>query len=384
MRQAALKLDHLKVDSGIITIFFFKDTMSNTRSETRVWPQVTVAIINYNGLGVVEDTIRSVKQSGYGGAVEILLVDDRSTDGSPGFVRETFPDVKVFIQPENRGLNAARNRAMAEATHDFVLLSDNDMTQAPDLIERLTAALLDDPGAGISTPLILDHERHDQIYSDDVRMHYLCYGIIPLRHKKLSEDGFDWSTRRMVVGSGGMLMVRKSVVAPLEGFDENYRFGYDEGEYALRATATGIGVLYVPKARIYHIEASAGRKKERLRHAIANRWRLMLTTYDAATLVLITPAAIMFELAQMAFLIMKGAPDEWFIAAGWIWRGRTDILARRRKFIASKSVPDSALLTAGEIFVFPSRMGGAAVMAVKRVVEIFFNTYWRLVRPLLG
>lgn len=377
-------MDHHPLYSGIITIFFFKDIMSQTRSEKRARPPVTVAIINYNGLGVVEGTIRSVQQSSYKGEVEILLVDDRSTDGSPDFVRETFPDVKVFVQPENRGLNAARNRALAEAAHDYVLLSDNDMTQAPDLIERLTDALLDDPAAGISTPLILDHERRDRIYSDDVRMHYLCYGIIPLRHKKLPDEGFDWSTRRMVVGSGGMLMVRKSVTAPLGGFDENYRFGYDEGEYALRATATGVGVLYVPTAKIYHIEASAGRKKERLRYAIANRWRLMLTTYDAATLVLVSPAAVLFELAQMSFLVMKGALGEWLLATGWIWRDRRDIMAVRRKFIVSKSVADSALLEAGEIFVFPSRMGGAAVMAVKRAVEIFFNTYWRLVRPLLG
>lgn len=343
-------------------------------------PPVSVAVINYNGRGVLEDTLRSILESAYP-SFEVIVVDDCSTDDSVEFVRRNFPQVKVFTQPENKGPNAARNRALAEAENDIVLLSDNDMSLERGCLRLLVEALLADPAAGIATPLVLDSKERDRVYSDSVRLHYLAYGIIPLRHKRLPDD-FDWSARRMVVGSGGMMLVRKSTVAPLGGYDEDYYFGYDDGEFTLRATASGMGVYYVPRAKIYHVE-SAGRPKNKLRHSIGNRWSLILTVYSGRTLFLLAPAFLVFELTQAAYLTLKGAPGEWLIGLSRAARNLPATMEKRRRLQAGKKTPDGELLTSGEIFMFPYRLGGP-LAAAKAVFEAFFNGYWRIVRPFLA
>ncbi|VAX16558.1 hypothetical protein MNBD_NITROSPINAE01-1619 [hydrothermal vent metagenome] len=345
-------------------------------------PHVTVAVMNFNGRNVIEGTLRSILNSDYSSDVEVIVVDDCSTDDGVEYIRKEFPNVKVFIQPRNMGLNAARNRAIAEASHDFILLSDNDMELERDCLRLLVEALVDDPSAGIATPMILDFENRDQIYSDNVELHYLCHGIIPLRHKKIPEN-MNWSTRRMAVGSGGMLLVRKSIIAPLNGLDESYRFGYDEGEFALRATTRGIGVLYVPRAKIFHIE-TAGRQKNRLRYAVGNRWMLIFTIYSTKTIVLLAPALLLFELAQLAYLTLKLALAEWFIGVGAVIKNLPDIMLKRRAVMESKIVPDTCLMKSGDIFMFPYRVGGGIMLTIKSVVEAVFNTYWAVVRPLIA
>ncbi|MDH4184623.1 MAG: glycosyltransferase, partial [Nitrospinota bacterium] len=104
-------------------------------------PPITIGIINFNGQEVIANTISSALRSGYGGGMEIIVVDDRSTDSSPEMVRRDFPQARLFIQEKNMGPNAARNRALAEAANEIVFITDNDIELAPDclalLVERL-------------------------------------------------------------------------------------------------------------------------------------------------------------------------------------------------------------------------------------------------------
>ena len=69
---------------------------------------VSVVIVNYNGIKLLEDCFRSLFQQTYS-IFEVILVDNASHDGSVEFIREHFPDVKIFIQKMNLGF-ARRNK----------------------------------------------------------------------------------------------------------------------------------------------------------------------------------------------------------------------------------------------------------------------------------
>ena len=68
---------------------------------------------------------------------EIIVVDNASTDGSPDFVAETFPHVRLIRLESNIGFGAAVNRAAAEATGTYLLLLNPDAEATPKSIERL-------------------------------------------------------------------------------------------------------------------------------------------------------------------------------------------------------------------------------------------------------
>ncbi|MDH5638614.1 MAG: glycosyltransferase family 2 protein [Nitrospinota bacterium] len=343
---------------------------------------ITVGVINYNGADIIENTLRSMYDSDYEGALEVVVVDDCSTDRSPAIIRDKFPDVRLFIQPANSGPNAARNRILAEASHPFVFVSDNDVELAPDCLSLLVERLTADQETAVATPMVLDFHQRDQVYSNGAGLHYVCFGIIGLRHEKIPE-GLSMAPFTSICGSGGIMMVKRDAALGIGGFDEDFIFGYDDGEFTYRISASGRRVEQVPAARIYHLE-KPGRNPKRLRYQIRGRWILILKAYSTRSLILLAPALLMFEAAQVAFLTMKGQVGEWFAGVGMVIGSRSAIMEKRRAVMAVKKTPDNKLLAPGEIFMFPSRVGGGAIKAAKAAMEMGLNVYWKIVEPLLG
>jgi len=74
---------------------------------------------------------------------------------------------------------------------------------------------------------------------------------------------------------------------------------------------------------------------------------------------------------------------EWLRGVGAVVGSFGRIMAKRRAFMKIKKRRDGELLTSGEIYMFPHRMGGGPLTLVKRAFEGALNAYWRLVRPLL-
>jgi GalNAc5-diNAcBac-PP-undecaprenol beta-1,3-glucosyltransferase len=86
---------------------------------------ITVAIATFNRCGLLGRAIQSVLVQSWPG-VEIVVVDDASTDGTQDFVAHNYPQVRYLRQDQNQGCGAARNRAVQEATNPYVLILDDD------------------------------------------------------------------------------------------------------------------------------------------------------------------------------------------------------------------------------------------------------------------
>jgi len=104
-------------------------------------PGVSVVVPAYNEAAGIAATVRSMISSSYPGWVEVVVVDDGSSDGTAGIVhRLGLPGVKLISQP-NAGKPAALNRGIAEASYDILVLVDGDTVFQPDTIERLVSPM---------------------------------------------------------------------------------------------------------------------------------------------------------------------------------------------------------------------------------------------------
>lgn len=327
------------------------------------------------------ETIRSILDNGYQ-VPDVILVDDCSTDGSVEMVRREFPSVRIFVQPKNMGPNAARNRILRESLNQIVFITDNDVTLERDCLRLLAGSLAAAHGAGAATPMVLDSVERDKIYSNGAGLHFACFGMIPLRHERIPE-GLDMEPRPSVCGSGGIMMVDKSAALAVGGFDEDFFFGYDDGEFTYRITASGRYVMQVPRARIYHIE-KPGRRTDRLRFQIRGRWDFILKNYAARTLFLLAPALFVFEMTNASFLLAKGVFGEWVKGFGMIAGNFGRIMRKRASTQSMKQRADRELLDSGEIFIFPSRLGGGLLPVMKKAFERGLDAYFALVRPFLS
>lgn len=126
---------------------------------THARPVVSVITANHNGARHLPGAIGSVLAQTLR-SLELIVVDDGSTDASPNVVVEAAardPRVRLIIRPRNAGPGAARNRAIEAARGRFVAVFDSDDLMAPDRLERLVArARTDDADMVADNPLAFD------------------------------------------------------------------------------------------------------------------------------------------------------------------------------------------------------------------------------------
>jgi GT2 family glycosyltransferase len=100
-------------------------------------PIVSICIANYNGVGMIDGCIESVRSQDCEFPFEIIVHDDASSDGSADHIRERHPDVLLIESPENVGFCVANNRMAAAASGEYLLLLNNDAELFPDALQSL-------------------------------------------------------------------------------------------------------------------------------------------------------------------------------------------------------------------------------------------------------
>jgi glycosyltransferase involved in cell wall biosynthesis len=107
----------------------------------RALVSVVVPVFNESAtVGQIVEELRALELN-----LEILLVDDGSTDASPAVLSrlaEQHTEVKVLTQPQNRGKGAAVRRGITESTGDILLIQDADLEYSPSDIPALIDPLL--------------------------------------------------------------------------------------------------------------------------------------------------------------------------------------------------------------------------------------------------
>jgi GT2 family glycosyltransferase len=186
---------------------------------------------------------------------EVLIVDNRSGDGSVSMLRDAFPDVRVIESDDNLGFSGGCNlgiRAALDAGARFVLLMNSDAILAPDALERLLMAMAEQPSLGIVAPVLLSREEPDHVASAGI---FFSERTGRMRHRAAGR-------RFVAVGaapaqvvdavSGCVMLVRREVFEKVGLLDEAYFFSFEDIDFCLRARDAGFETACVHDARAYH------------------------------------------------------------------------------------------------------------------------------------
>lgn len=106
------------------------------------YPPVSVLIAAYNEAGNIAGTLRSLQAQCYNGEIEIIVIDDGSTDGTASVVRAAFPAVRLIVLTSNQGKAAALNQGLALASHALLLTVDADGWLQTDALRLLVREYL--------------------------------------------------------------------------------------------------------------------------------------------------------------------------------------------------------------------------------------------------
>jgi GT2 family glycosyltransferase len=216
---------------------------------------VSVVIPSYNGKSLLEKNLPPLLRAigRYSIPVEVIVVDDGSSDNSVEFLRSCFPEVTVLANATNLGFAETINRGIAAAGHEIVLALNNDILVEEDLFAR-TLRWFDDPAVFSVTPNIIDPRR-----GESQAITRLKPGVCWFRTVNLQlQDLMDLSGEiPLFFGSGGASFYDRRKLALLGGFDPIYRpFYVEDLDLSYRAWKNGWKCLFEPSTTVYHETSS--------------------------------------------------------------------------------------------------------------------------------
>jgi hypothetical protein len=214
-------------------------------------PAIGVAIVSYNTAPLLRRCLESVVHHTPG---PVLVVDNRSTDGSAELVRREFPSVRVRAEAENRGYGAAANLAVGELGTRYVLLLNADTELTPGTVETLAAYLDDHPTAAMAGPRIVTvtGRYEPSVYRFPTPMPLLLYESGVGRMLGLGRRS-EWRPRRVDWVLGAVLAIRREAFEAVGGFDEAYFLYQEEVDLCYRLRAAGWEIHYAPVATVLHV-----------------------------------------------------------------------------------------------------------------------------------
>ncbi len=217
---------------------------------------ISVIIVNHNGEEHLRRCLESLR--GQGPEIEVLVVDNASSDSSLAMVREVFPEVRVLEQDRNLGFGAANNLAAVEARGECLLLLNADAWLETGALQRLHQRLQRENRLALVAPaLFYPDGRRQFVWSPERGV--AGEALQRLRNpfeKRNWAHGAVMRTASRLVGrlwfTAACVLVRSDAFAAVGGFDERFFMYFEDVDLCVRLEKAGWGLAQEPDAVVHH------------------------------------------------------------------------------------------------------------------------------------
>jgi GT2 family glycosyltransferase len=290
-----------------------------------------VVILNYNKRLDVLNAINSVLTSDISD-VDVIAVDNSSSDGSVEAIAERFPAVPLLANQANLGVSGGRNSGWRYATahfdFEYILFLDDDAILSPDYLRRVRATFAERPDVGVVCGKAFTTEAHTTLMSVGIKANLYTGSIEDIGVGESDHGQHDVVTERDSCG-GFAFCTRAALFERLGAFDEAFNpYGWEDVDFCLRAKRAGFLTLYQPAAVLVHKGSKAGRRPKASYeiHKIRN-YLLLLKTHTTMVQKLSCLLFVPIRCMKVAYLMIAGGNARVIGAqAAGFFRG---LLARR-------------------------------------------------------
>jgi len=231
-------------------------------------PDLSIVIVNWNGIGILRDCLRSVVENTSEGEVEIIVVDNASEDGSQAMVEAEFPRATLIRNTENRGFAPANNQGLAIATGRYLLLLNTDTVVLGEALQNSVAYMDEHQDVGAFGCRVLNPDKTMQAtcfaFPSLVNLAMWATGLTALPGAFFGRQTYrGWlrdSERDVDVVTGCYLMVRREVYEQVGTLDEQFFFFGEETDWCASIARAGWNVRFAPVGEIIHIGNVSGKK----------------------------------------------------------------------------------------------------------------------------
>jgi GT2 family glycosyltransferase len=232
---------------------------------------LSIVLLNWNGVALVEQCLRTIGQSGTRAAYEIIIVDNASTDGSQERLRaleREHASVRCVFNSANLGFGVGNNAALPYCHGRYVLFLNSDTLVQESLDALVTAADALGERCGALAGRVLNADRTLQltareVYTAPILIAGLTLAFLGIRSRAVRRqelEGWPHDTPRDVAMlSGCYLLVPQAVLARVGGFDPNIFLFFEDADLCYRIRAADYAVRYEPVSTIIHLDGGQTR-----------------------------------------------------------------------------------------------------------------------------
>jgi len=223
-------------------------------------PRVAIVVLSWNGRDDTLGCLRSLRTVEYE-PLDLVVVDNGSTDGTEAAVRTEFPEVELVRCDENLGFaegNDVGIRRALERGADHVLVLNNDVEVEPGFVTALVEQAAQQPDAGALCAKILFFEPRDRIWFAGARFDARRGRGRHVRYREV-DDPAESEVTETDRACGAAMLISSSVIERVGDFDRELFAYAEDTDWSLRARASGLRHYVVPRSRVYHkVSATSG------------------------------------------------------------------------------------------------------------------------------
>jgi len=223
---------------------------------------LSVVIVTWNAKKYVRECLQSLVDQAEGFALEIIVVDNASSDGTPELVLQEFPQARLVRNSQNLGFAKGNNIGMNLSHGEYIALINSDVNVRPGCLRKMLDFLQQNPSVGMLGPRMLtpnggvgrSYMRFPSIWNWLCRamaLDSLCGGSRWFGGFLMTD--FDNSkTADVDVLNGWFWMIRRSALLQVGPLDEGFFMYGEDIEWCQRFHQSGWRVVYFPEAEALH------------------------------------------------------------------------------------------------------------------------------------
>lgn len=286
-------------------------------------------VLNYNGKRYLDECLSSLAKQTFRD-IEVIVVDNASTDGSIEHIESNFSWVRLVINKENLGFAGGTNSGIRAAEGEFILTLNNDARADSCLIEHLQKPMVDSKVGVCAAKMLLADGR--------INSTGIC----------LSRSGAAWDRGMFELDTGqyeaqeevfgacaGAALYRREMLDEIGLFDEDFFLYMEDVDLAFRARLAGWNCIYVPKAKVFHYHGGTAGAGSNLSVYYGNRNVVWYAVKDFPTRLLITslPFILARNLAVIPYYALRGQGRVILKSKLDALKGATQMLRKRRDVV---------------------------------------------------
>lgn len=262
-------------------------------------PAISVVVPTYNNLSLLLECLDSVHKLAYPrDLLDVIVVDNASTDRTTETVTTRYPSVRVIQLDTNTGFAPACDLGAEEAAGDYVAFLNNDAVVSPDWLTALLEALqAGEDGTVCAASRILSRDGEDTEYSG---------ASSNLFGAGRPESVSGWpdlpspptTGTPLLFASGGAMLIHRDTFLEVGGFDPSYFAYFEDVDLGWRLWVLGYRVVYAPNAIVRHLGGATGKRAGMHRRYTlweSNSLATIIKNYEDGNMERILSAALMLE-----------------------------------------------------------------------------------------